>query len=162
MPLNIRASIATLALVSIATAACGRDTRGDNDQQVPVPQATTETATPLDRPTRVVGCVRAGEAANTYVLTTSLTEGVMAPATYHLAGAANVNLQEYVGKQVEVNGRLTSQQQMTTRDVRPSTAERAEGTSGRPTVETGTSLAVRHLEVSEIRPLADECEQRKQ
>lgn len=157
MTTTIRTSFAALAILSAVTVGCARD---DQDEQPPVAQATTETATPLNQPTKVVGCLRAGDAANTYVLTTSQTEGEMSPATYHLAGATNVNLQEYVGHKVEVDGRLTGQQQVATTDVQGRPAEKAEGTTGKPEVETSTKVAVRHLEVKGVRSIADECEQK--
>ena len=44
----------------------------------------------------VTGCLKAGEAANTYVLTTSRTADGTAPATYQLTGAYDLDLQHGV------------------------------------------------------------------
>lgn len=37
-------------------------------------------------------------------------------------------------------------------------ADKATGTSGRPTVQTETALTVRTLEVASIKPLGDRCD----
>jgi hypothetical protein len=37
-------------------------------------------------------------------------------------------------------------------------ADKATGTSGRPTVQTETAVTVRTLEVARIRPLGDRCD----
>jgi hypothetical protein len=155
MPLTTRTSIATLALVAATTIACGRG----EETQVPTPQSTTQTSQPLNRPTTVTGCLRAGDAANTFVLTTSQAEQGVNPATYQLAGTAGVNLQDHVGKRIEVTGTLTEQQHIATSEPPVKADEKAQGTTGTPTVQTGTQLAVRRLEVSGVKAAGGDCEQ---
>lgn len=152
MPLNIRTSIATLAVLSATTLACSR-----GEQQAPVAQSQTSTATPLNTPATVTGCLRAGDATDTFVLTTTQTENNSTPATYQLAGSAGVNLRDHVGKSVSVTGVITDQQHVATTDTRTPAGERAQGTSGTPTVQTGTQVAVRRIEVKEVRSAGGDC-----
>lgn len=155
MLLTTRTSIAALALLAATSAACSR---GD-ETQAPTAQSTTQSTQPLNRPTTVIGCLRAGDAANTFVLTTTQTENGVNPATYQLAGTAGVNLQDHVGRRVEVSGTLTEQQHIATTDAPTRADEKAQGTSGTPTVQTGTQLAVRRLEVSGVKAAGGECDQ---
>jgi hypothetical protein len=155
MRLNTRTSIVTLAFVATMSAACGRS----EEAEVPPAQSETQTTQPLNRPATVTGCLRAGDAENTYVLTTTQTENGVNPATYQLAGSAGVNLQDHVGDRIEVTGTLTEQQHVATTDAPTRADEKARGTTGTPTVQTGTQVAVRRLEVTGVKPLGGECEQ---
>jgi hypothetical protein len=155
MRITTRTSIVMLALVASATAGCGRT----DQEQAPPAQTQTQTTQPLNRQTTVTGCLRAGDADNTYVLTTTRTENGVNPATYELAGNAGVNLQDHVGDRIEVTGLLTEQQHVATTDAPRAADEKAQGTSGTPTVQTGTQLAVRRLEVSGVKALGSECDQ---
>lgn len=154
MKITTRTSIVMLALAVSATVGCGR-----GEEQVPPAQTQTQTTQPLNRQATVTGCLRAGDAENTYVLTTTRTENGVNPATYELAGNAGVNLQDHVGDRIEVTGMLTEQQHVATTDAPRPADEKAQGTSGTPTVQTGTQLAVRRLEVSGVKALGGECEQ---
>lgn len=155
MPLTTRTSIVTFALVAVTTVACGRS----EETQVPPAQSTTQTTQPLNRQATVTGCLRAGDAENTYVLTTTQTENGVTPATYQLVGTAGVNLQDHVGKRIEVDGTLTEQQHVATSEAPTTADEKARGTSGTPTVQTGTQLAVRRLEVAGVKAAGGDCEQ---
>lgn len=155
MPLKTRSSIVMLALLTATTLACG----GADEPETPPVQSSSQTTQPLNRPTTVTGCLRAGDAENTYVLTTTQTENGVNPATYQLAGNAGVNLQDHVGDRVEVSGTLTEQQHVATTEAPTKADEKARGTSGTPTVQTGTQLAVRRLEVTGVKALGGECEQ---
>ena len=155
MPLTTRTSIATLALVAATAVGCGRS----EETQVPTPQSTTQTTQPLNRPTTVTGCLRAGDAESTYVLTTTQTENGTNPATYQLAGSAGVNLQDHIGKRIEVTGTLTEQQHIATSEAPTKAGEKAQGTSGTPTVQTSTQLAVRRLAVTGVKAAGGDCEQ---
>ena len=126
-----------------------------------VPAGESQAATPVqttNSPTTVKGCLRAGDAAGTYVLTADRSASGEQTATYQLQAAANVPLAEHVGKQVEVSGTLTAQQEIATRTL-PQSQKPADaaGTSGRPTVSTATELNVRRLEVSHVRHLGPNC-----
>jgi hypothetical protein len=154
MALRTCSSLVALALAAVTTVACG----GNEETQVPPPQSATQTTQPLNRPTTVIGCLRAGDAANTFVLTASRTEDGVNPATYQLAGTGGVNLQDHVGDRVEVTGTLTEQQHIATSEAPTPADDRARGTTGTPTVQTGTQLAVRRLEVSGVKALGGECE----
>jgi hypothetical protein len=157
MPLTTRTSIVTLALFAAATVACGRS----DETQAPPAQSTTQTTQPLNRPTTVTGCLRGGDAENTYVLTTTQSENGVNPATYQLAGTAGVNLQDHVGKRIEVSGTLTEQQHVATTDSPTTVDDKARGTSGTPTVQTSTQVAVRRLAVTGVKAAGGECEQQQ-
>jgi hypothetical protein len=153
--------LSTLFATTLAfgLAACG----GNDDAAVPVAQS--QTATPLqtaNQPVTVSGCLRAGEAANTFVLTASQApETSSAPtqtATYHLFDVNNLDLRSQVGRRVEVSGTLRAQQAIATRTPTRPADERATGTSGTPTVATTTELAIKEVDVNAIKPLGESCE----
>ena len=126
-----------------------------------MPAGESQAATPVqttNTPTSVKGCLRAGDAAGTYVLTADRTTTGEQTATYQLQAAANVPLADHVGKQVEVSGVITTQQEVTTRTT-PQAAKPAEtaATTGRPTVSTATELDVRRMEVHQVRHLSANC-----
>jgi hypothetical protein len=128
---------------------------GCNRGEKTAPVSETQTQSPAraaNQPTTVTGCLRAGEAADTFVLTTAGTD----VATYNLLGREGVNLADHVGHQVEVNGILTAQQQMTSRAQAPAD-DRATGTSGTPTVATRTNVDIRQLEVNTVRATGQDC-----
>jgi hypothetical protein len=144
----------SILLAAVSTAACNR---GDS-HDAPVAQMKTE-APPraVNQPTTVTGCLRAGEAADTYVLTTSRTEDGTAPATYQLSAAEGINLGSEVGKRVEVNGVITAQQRTATTAAAPAD-EKPTGTGGTPRVETRAELDIQRLEVSGMKPIGDRCD----
>ena len=113
---------------------------------------------PLNQPLTVDGCLRAGDGASTFVLTTTQTATGAQPATYQLLGAGDVKLADHVGERVTATGTLQAQQQATTQTA-PAPADKATGTSGTPTVQTSTELTVRTLEVRSLKPLGDRCDQ---
>jgi hypothetical protein len=142
-------------LASAAVTACGRD-----EAQAPPAATETEVSRRPNTPATVTGCLRAGDAAGTFVLTTSQTADATTPATYHLTGASDVNLQDHIGKRVEVSGVVEAQSQIATREA-PKPADNATGTagtSGTPTVQTNTALSVRRLNVTSIKRTDGECE----
>jgi hypothetical protein len=108
----------------------------------------------------VTGCLRAGDASDTFVLTASETKDGVTPATYLLVPNSSVNLRENVGNRVEVSGVLSTQQQVST--TTPATAPRNKptGTSGTPTVQTQTQLDMRRLDVSSVNRLGDGCDKK--
>jgi hypothetical protein len=118
------------------------------------PQATNQ-------PLTVAGCLRAGEASDTFVLTAS--EQVTTPdraGTYQLVAGQNVDLKAHIGQRVEVNGVLSGQQTAQTRAATaPAAGEQATGTSGTPKVSTTTELDIKRLEVSGVRQLSERCDQ---
>lgn len=139
----------------LATGACGR-----NDEQPPAPpaEATVQTpAVPRNDPVKLTGCLRAGEATDTFVLTTAQAGDSAETATYQLTGVQGVNLREHIGKRVEVDGVVTSEQRMASSSP-TSDADRATGTAGTPTVQTRTQLQVRQLEVNQVRAAGGDCE----
>jgi hypothetical protein len=100
----------------------------------------------------VNSCSRAGEAAETFVLTTGGTD----VATYNLVGDESINLRDHVGKRIQVDGVLTAQQQTQTDAAAPA-EDRANGTSGTSTVDTRTALDVRQLEVRAVKAVSGDC-----
>jgi hypothetical protein len=141
-------------VVCASVAACG------GDPEAPPAASETQTSRQPNVPTTVTGCLRAGEAGDTFVLTTSRTEDGTTPSTYHLTGAADIDLQDHVGKRIEVTGVVEAQSQIATREsAQP--ADKATGTAGSagtPSVQTTTGLSVQRLNVTAIKPAQGECE----
>ena len=150
-----RAAVLCAALtLPFVGAACGRG--NDQNQAAAEKQAVSpeqRTASPMT----VSGCLRAGEAADTFVLTTAQTATGEQTATYQLVGLDGVNLSEHVGHRVEVQGVLNAQQQVASRST-TDPAPNATGTSGStPTVSTATNLQIRRLDVQQIKSVGEEC-----
>ena len=148
-------SITALAFGAISTASCKRSDKNTT----PVAQIQTQTPPQtVNQPLTVTGCLRAGEASDTYVLTTSETKDGATPATYLLAANEGVNLRDNVGNRVEVTGVLSTQQEIST--VTPPAAPRNKptGTSGTPAVETQTQLDMRRMEVSSLNRVGEHCD----
>jgi hypothetical protein len=142
--------LSSAVVLTLTSAACAR-------QDSATPDATTATA-PQTRnsPMTVAGCLRAGEADNTFVLNAAAAEGSPETATYQLVGEA-AQLRDHIGRRVEVSGTLTAEQEV--RSAGAAVAEeKAKGTAGTPVVETRTKIEVKQLQVSSVRPLGESCE----
>lgn len=141
----------TAAALLLTSAAC-------TGQEANKPPEATATSAPEARnqPVTVTGCLRAGEAANTFVLMAPASETSPEPATYALVGTA-ADLGDHVDRRVEIAGTLASEQ-----EARSSTSaveeDKPKGTTGTPTVETQTKVEVRRIKVDTVRPLGEECE----
>jgi hypothetical protein len=147
-----RLSLVTTAGATVCLLAgtgCNRGAAG------PDVQTTTTTAQAKADPVTTSGCLRAGLAENTFVLTTPASDPGGQAATYQLSGH-DVNLREYVGQQVQVSGTVRAEEQVasTAADV---TEKKAKGTSGTPTVETKTELDVKQMTVSSVTPSGQRC-----
>ena len=143
-----------LAAAAVVVGACG------GDPEVPPAQTQTAVSRQLNAPTTVTGCLRAGDAANTFVLTTSQSVDGTPPATYHLTSTPDVDLRPHVGSRVEASGVVDAQSQIATREA-AKPADNATGTggsAGTPTVQTGTELAIKRFDVKSIKPLGGDCE----
>ena len=157
----LRQSFAATAVMSavliagISSTACSRE-------EPAAPVAEVQTKTPVqstNQPLTVSGCLRAGEASDTFVLTASQSATATEPATYQLVGGRNLDLQGHIGQRVEVNGTLSAQQSVESRTPStPAPGERATGTTGTPTVQTTTEVSFKRLEVSGVKPLGEKCE----
>jgi hypothetical protein len=146
-------SLAVTAVASAAlVAACA------SEPEVPPAESQSAVTRDVETPTTVTGCLKAGEAANTYVLTTSQTVDGTPPATYHLTGADNVNLQEHVGNRIEASGVVEAQSDIATRGAAqpPDNTQATSGTT--PSVQTSTELSIRRMDVSSVRAVGGECE----
>ena len=150
---NYLLSAAVLSLATMVTG-CSRE-----NAQPPAAQVQSQTATqPLNTPESVTGCLRAGDAADTFVLTTSQTADGRAPATYQVLPASGVNLAEHVGHRVAINGVVREQQTATTATTAAPATDKAQGTSGTPQVQTTATLQMRRIEVSSVNRAAGDCE----
>ena len=128
-----------------------------SEPEVPPAESQSAVTRDVETPTTVTGCLKAGEAANTYVLTASQTVEGTPPATYHLTGAQDLNLQEHVGDRVEATGVVESQSEIATRST-PQPPDNAQGTAGAtPSVQTGTELSIRRMNVTSVRGVEGEC-----
>jgi hypothetical protein len=147
--------IVALVFGAVSTGACQRS----NKNAAPTAQIQTQTPPQtINQPLTVTGCLRAGDASETYVLTASETKDGTTPATYLLVANDNVNLRDNVGNRVQVSGILNTQQEVST--VTPSTPPKNKptGTSGTPTVQTQTELDMRRLEVSSLNRVGEHCD----
>jgi hypothetical protein len=151
------ARLMTIALMcgaaAVASPACNRSGKKTTAVEM---QAQTPVQQP-NQPVTVTGCVKAGEAANTFVLTAARTAGSDQTATYQLRGPQANQLKDQVGHRVEVNGVLTMQQQTESLST-TETDKKAKGTTGTPTVSTQTDVDLRQLDVHSVKPLNDRCE----
>jgi hypothetical protein len=144
-------------LCALAAGACSRG----EETATTRPEVQTQTAQTTNMPMTVAGCVKAGDAADTYVLTTARAEGGGDTATYQLTGEQIASLRDQIGSRVEVSGTVEAQQQIATdatAQARPEDRERATGTSGTPTVQTKTEIEIKRLSVTSIKPLGDKCD----
>lgn len=155
---NYSALVSSALLAAVGLAGCSRS------EQATTPVAESQTqhpVQPLNQPLTVSGCLRSGDASETFVLMTSAASGPAgdstASATYQLAGASGVNLRDHVGRRIEVEGVLRAQQQSESRAAGPA-ANAPTGTAGSPRVETTTEVDIKHLDVSSVKPLADDCD----
>jgi hypothetical protein len=105
----------------------------------------------------LTGCLRGGDAEDTFVLTTSATADGNAPATYQLAGVNGASLRDQIGRRVEVSGVVRAQQETESQATGPA-ANKPTGTSGKPKVETTTEVDIKRLDVSNVKPLGDHCD----
>ena len=149
---------AGLCLVAVAygAAAC----RSNKKDTTPVAQIQTQTPPQtVNEPVTVTGCLRAGDASDTFVLTASETKDGTTPATYVLSSSNNgVNLRDNVGERVEVSGVLKTEQQVSTVTPAAPPANKPTGTAGTPTVETQAQLDMRHLAVNSMNRIGGHCD----
>lgn len=149
-----RTFVAVAALSALAVG-CNRA------KQPQPPAAQTQTQTPvqsLNTPELVTGCLRAGDAADTFVLTTSQTQDGNLPVTYEVIGTPGVNLKDHVGERVAINGVVREQQSTTTASTSAPATDKPRGTSGTPTVQTTATLQMRRIEVASINRTTGDCE----
>lgn len=132
---------------------------GNSGEEVPALE--TQSVTPPQAqatPERVQGCLRAGEAEGTFVLTASATDTRMAAATYQLLGAPE-GIREHVGHRVEVTGTVVSEQAATLTGAQmPAAEQRPQGTGGTPTVQSTTKVEMKRLQVTSVTPANGDCE----
>ena len=128
--------------------ACNRNAAGPETQ-------TTTGVQPRLESVSVNGCLRAGLAENTFVLTATNRGGGSDTATYEIS-SQNVNLREFVGQQVQISGTLRSEEVATSTgpDV---VGKAAKGTSGKPTIETTTELNLKQMNVDAVKPTGQRC-----
>ncbi len=146
-------TLAGTIMVAAAGWGCGRE-----EPAVPPAQAGAQTSAPTNQPTTVTGCLRAGDAADTFVLTTAQTVDGTPAATYQLSGVPDMNLQDHLGKRVEVSGVVDQQSQIATRQPSQPADDKATGTAGTPTVQTGTQLSIKRLDVKTIKRAGGDCQ----
>jgi hypothetical protein len=148
----MRLLLLSSAALSVAlSSACARQ----NDTATPPDPTTASAPEQRNRPMTVTGCLRAGEAADTFVLTAAAAEGTAEPATYELVGTS-AQLRDHIGDRIEVTGTLASEQDLRSR-TSAAEQDKAKGTTGTPVVETQTKVEIRRLEVSAVRSISGDC-----
>jgi hypothetical protein len=153
MSVNHSCDLAGLVFVASTGIGCTRE-----QPEAPPAQAQSGATHPTNQPTTVTGCLRAGEAADTFVLTTAQTMDGTPAATYHLSGSGGVNLADHIGKRIEVSGVIDQKSQIATSEPTRRADDKATGTAGTPSVQTGTELAINRLEVSSVKRAGGDCE----
>ena len=149
------AGVALAASIFVA-AGCG-----GNDEKAAVPPAEVQTqaAQPANQPTTVNGCLKAGDAPDTFVVTAAKTEGSTDTATYQLLGGPYVKLADHIGRSVQVSGVVRETRELESRARTDATQPAAtSGQGAKPVVETRTEVEIKRLEVSEIKATGDKCE----
>lgn len=151
-----RTTFATLILSAVvASGACNREP----EKLTTAAESQTQAATPTNMPTTVAGCVKAGEAADTFVLTTARAEGAPADAaTYELVGDQVAGLRDHIGRRAEVSGTVQARQEIASSSTAKPADERATGTSGTPTVQTRTEIDIKRLSVTSVKRLDEKCD----
>ena len=145
---------ASVLALGLASAGCNR-----GEKATVVAESQVQTAQPANQPLTVSGCLKAGEADGTFVLTAARSTGSTGEtANYHLVGPQANNLQEHVGRQVEVSGTMQAQQETASTAPARQADERATGTSGTPVVQTKTEVDIRRLAVTSLKPIGEKCE----
>jgi hypothetical protein len=146
--------LVAMACIGLAAAGCNR-----NQASPPPAQVQSQSTLPANSPTTVTGCLKAGDAPSTYVITTAKTEGGSETATYQLMGGTGTNLADHIGRQVEVSGVIRQTQELASTERAQNAQPR--GTAGpqeKPVVETRTEVDIKRLDVSSIKPLRDRCD----
>jgi hypothetical protein len=144
--------LCAVTATAFLSAACKR-----GESPVPPAEVRSQATQAVNQPTTISGCLKAGEASDTFVLTAAQTQGSGETATYQLVPPAGMDLRDHVGRQVEVSGTVNAKQELTSRSsAQP--ADRATGTSGTPKVETRTEVEIKRLEVSAVKPLGTRCD----
>jgi hypothetical protein len=139
---------AAIVMAGLSGSAC----RGEKRTGPAVEVQTQTPVRPTNQPLTVTGCLRAGQADDTFVLTAGETTGAAEAATYQLVGRPDLKLRDYVGHQVEVNGVVKSDQQAAaTQPPRPA------GTSGSAKVETQTVVDIKSMDVDAVKSVAGNC-----
>lgn len=149
---HTRQAFAALFIVAVA-AGCSREAA-----EVPPAQVQSQNVQKTNTPTVVTGCLKAGDAAETFVLTTAQSVDGTPAATYQLHGSAGVNLVDHVGKRIEVSGVVREQAQIATREPAQAAGDKATGTGGTPTVQTNTQLSIRQLDVAGVKAAGGDCQ----
>ena len=152
MPIKSHGGLTLAVLLSaFAATACSNEPEfGGSDSESVVSRNRAE-------PMTIAGCLRAGTGTNTFVLTTAQAAGQPEAATYNLAGAEGISMQEHVGQQVQVTGTLVAETQIV-REGTTAPQEKVEGTTGTPSVQTKTEMDVKRMDVTAVTPMGRKCE----
>ena len=146
--------LAVVVCVALAAGGCKR-----NEAAPPPAQVQSQSALPANSPTTITGCLKAGEAPSTFIVTTAKTEGGSETATYQLMGNPSTNLSEHIGRQVEVSGVIRQTQELaSTERARPAEAQGTAGSASKPVVETRTEVEIKRLDVTSVKPVGSRCD----
>ena len=158
MRLQSIGAFAIAAGLAAGGAACSRGPSASQGTSNTPPETQTATASRTSMTTTVVGCLAAGDGADTFVLNSARAEGANASATYQLVGTNADELRGHIGEQVRVAGTVTSDTQVAARSMPQAEGDKAKGTSGTPVVQTQTDVQIRRLQVSSVSPQGQKCQ----
>jgi hypothetical protein len=146
---------AAIILSAAASGACNRQP----EKMTTAAESQAQSAKPTNMPMTVAGCVKAGEAPDTFVLTTARAEGAPTDAaTYELVGDQIAGLRDHIGRRAEISGTVQAQQEIASSSTAKPADERATGTSGTPTVQTRAEIEIKRLSVASVKPLDEKCD----
>jgi len=154
---NMR-GVVIVAGLAAGAAACSRGPSVSQGTSNTPPETKTATSSNQPMNTTVIGCLAAGDAADTFVLNSARADGATTSATYNLAGANNDELRSHVGEQVRVTGTITSGAQVAERSMPQVAKEKPKATTGTPVVQTQTDVQINRLAVSSVSPQGQKCQ----
>jgi hypothetical protein len=150
MKMQFRIGSTAALCAALAAGACQREAAPPEAQSMAVEQKA------VPEPTEATGCLRAGMAANTFVLMSGGAQPGQGEesATYQLTGH-DVDLRSYVGQEVKVSGLVRAESEVASNSA--PVEEKAKGTAGTPTVETASELTVKQMTVDSVSPTGGRC-----
>ena len=156
---KLMSAIIACAAAAALSAGCG-NTEKPAPGPAPANEAKSETPlTPANQAMTVDGCLKAGEGADTFVLTVASDAAPGTAATYHLVGVNGVNLRDHIGERVEVSGTvnaekrassLSAQEPAATSGSTPAPEASASAGGATPTVSTSTQVDIKRIDVSSV------------
>ncbi len=155
--------IIACAAAAALSAGCGKS---ETPAPAPANEAKAETpVTPANQAVTVDGCLKAGEGADTFVLTAAPDSTSQPAATYQLVGVNGINLRDHIGERVQVSGTVNAEKRATSLTAQEPAATSGSGAAepsasggATPTVSTSTHVDIKRIDVSSVHKIDGKCE----